>query len=271
MLTSLGFDGAVHMREETRQARQAVPRSIFYTVVTNGILAYAMVVCILFTMGPVQDAQKADFPIIEICIHATGSVKAATAMACGLLVISLSVTLASIASASRLTWAWARDGALPEWFAYIDRKHNVPVRAVWLPVLVVMCLACLNIAVSAAFQAFVALGSIGLFVSYFIAIGCMVHNRFQKEAAPFGDWNMGRWGLPVNVFALVHTACVTIWLAFPTYLPVTGENMNYASPIFAASTLFALVYWFLKGRTRWDGLNKEVVRLVVEKGELQLK
>lgn len=115
------------MSEETRQARQAVPRSIFYTVVTNGILAYAMVICILFTMGSVEEAQQQSFPIIQICQQATGSLKAATAMVCGLLVISLSVTLASIASASRLTWAWARDGALPRWFAYVStasHKHK---------------------------------------------------------------------------------------------------------------------------------------------------
>lgn len=134
-----------------------------------------------------------------------------------------------------------------------------------------MALACLNIASSAAFGAFVALGSIGLFVSYFIAIACMVHNRFQVDSATFGNWNMGRLGLPVNVFALVYTAWVTVWLAFPSSLPVTGPNMNYAAPIFGATTLFALVYWFIKGRLHWQGLNKDVVRLVVEGGELQLK
>lgn len=120
MLINSGFDGAVHMSEEVRRAKQAVPRSIFYTVVTNGILAYAMVVCMLFTMGSVEEAQKSSFPIIEICHQATGSVKAATAMVSGLLVISLSVNLASIASVSRLTWAWARDGALPRWFAHVS-------------------------------------------------------------------------------------------------------------------------------------------------------
>ncbi|GAB1218426.1 hypothetical protein ATERTT37_007680 [Aspergillus terreus] len=229
----VGFDGAVHMSEETRRARQAVPRSMFYTVVVNGVLAYGIVICILFTMGSIEAAQSSSFPIIEICQQATGSVKAATAM--------------------------------------IDRRHNVPIRAVWLPVFVVMCLSCLNIANTAAFGAFVALGSIGLFVSYFLAIGCMVHNRFRSDAAPLGDWNMGKLGLPVNIFALIYTAWVTVWLAFPSYLPVTGENMNYAAPIFGASTLFALVYWFIKGRTRWPGLNEEVVRLVVEEGELRLK
>ncbi|KAJ5520453.1 hypothetical protein N7463_000906 [Penicillium fimorum] len=258
----VGFDGAVHMSEEVRRAKQAVPRSIFYTVVANSILAYAMVVCMLFTMGSVEEAQKPRFPIIEICRQATGSVKAATAMVSGLLIISLSVNLGSIASVSRLTWAWARDGGLPRWFSYIDRNHNVPIRAVWLPVLVVMILACLNIADGATFEAFVALGSIGLFVSYFIAI-C--------SCSPPGNWNMGIWGLPVNVFALVYTAWVTVWLAFPSALPVTGESMNYAAPIFVGTTLFAFVYWFIKGRSRWEGLNKQVIRLVVEGGELQLK
>ncbi|PLB46250.1 amino acid permease [Aspergillus steynii IBT 23096] len=267
----VGFDGAVHMSEEVRRARQAVPRSMFWTVATNAVLAYSIVICILFTMGPIDAAVEASFPIIEICQHATGSVKASTAMVCGLLVISLSVNLASIASVSRLTWAWARDGALPRWFSYVDRRHNVPVRAVWLPVVIVMILACLNIPSSAAFGAFVALSSIGLFVSYFIAIGCMVLNRFRNDSVPLGNWNMGRWGLPVNIFALLYTAYVTVWLCFPSYRPVTGENMNYALPIFAGTTLFAFVYWFLRGRRYWPGLNKDVVRLVVEGGELQLR
>jgi LPXTG-motif cell wall-anchored protein len=134
-----------------------------------------------------------------------------------------------------------------------------------------MILSCLNMADTAAFGAFVALGSMGLFVSYFIAISCMVHNRFRIDAAPMGNWNMGKLGLPVNVFALVYTVWVTVWLAFPSALPVTGENMNYAALIFGATTLFAFAYWFVRGKVRWEGLNKDVVRLVVEAGELQLK
>lgn len=147
----------------------------------------------------------------------------------------------------------------------------MPIRAVWLPVLIVMVLACLNIADTAAFGAFIALSSIGLFVSYFIAISCMVHNRFRQDAVPMGDWSMGKLGLPVNIFALLYTAYVTIWLTFPAYLPVTGANMNYALPIFAATTLFAVAFWFLRARTHWPGLNKEVLRLVIEDGELHLK
>lgn len=141
----------------------------------------------------------------------------------------------------------------------------------WLPIAIVMILSCLNIASTTAFSAFIALSSIGLFASYIIAIGCMIHARFNHKNLQFGDWTMGRLGLPVNIFALAYTCYVTIWLPFPNLLPVSGTNMNYALPIFGASTLFALSYWFLSAKENWRGLNKEIIRLVVEGGELSLK
>lgn len=115
------------MSEEVRRAKQAIPRSMFWTVATNGVLAYTIIVTMLFTMGPLDKAMESSFPIIEICLQATGSPKAATAMVCGLLVISLSVNLASIASVSRLTWAWSRDGALPAWFSYVSLEKYINI------------------------------------------------------------------------------------------------------------------------------------------------
>ncbi|KAK2810929.1 hypothetical protein FQN50_002520 [Emmonsiellopsis sp. PD_5] len=293
----VGFDGAVHMSEEVRRAKQAVPRSMFWTVAINGVLAYSIIITVLFTMGSIGDVLEASSPIMHIFYQATGSMRAATAMICGLLVVSFAVNLASIASTSRLTWAWSRDGALPEWFSYvrflfpltpvficprfpcsmltdpvqIDRKHCVPVRAVWLPIAIVMILSCLNIASTTAFGAFVALSSIGLFASYIIAISCMVHARLTRNRLHFGEWTMGRLGLPVNIFALLYTSYLTVFLPFPQLLPVQADNMNYALPIFGANILFALAFWFLWARKNWRGLNKEVIRLVVESGELSLK
>src|SRR2546423_12032998 len=112
------------MSEEVRKAKHAVPRAMFWTIAINGVLAYAIIVVILYTMGPLDAALSSSFPIIEVCLQATGSAKAATAMVCGLLIISLSVNLASIASVSRLTWAWSRDGALPRWFSVVCIHPN---------------------------------------------------------------------------------------------------------------------------------------------------
>jgi len=115
-----GFDGAIHMSEEVRKAKQAVPRALFWTIAVNGILAYAMVIVILMVMGPIEAALASPFPVIVIIQEVTGSQKATTAMVVGLFAISFAVCLASIASVSRLTWAWSRDGGLPKYFSVVS-------------------------------------------------------------------------------------------------------------------------------------------------------
>jgi len=258
------------MSEEVRKARHAVPRAMFWTIVLNGVLAYAIVLVLLFCLGDLSAALDAPFPIIEICTQATGSLPAATAMVCGLLVISVAVTLGSIASASRLTWAWARDGGLPAWFSYISPRHRVPVRSVWLPILVVMCLACLNIASSAAFGAFISLASLALFTSYAIAISCMLRARILG-IVQYGGWTLGRLGVATNIYALLYTGYMMVFFCFPQYLPVTGSNFNYALPIFAFVVLVALLLWVARARKHWPGLNKEVIDIVLADSDRNTK
>ena len=168
------------MSEEVRKARHAVPQAMFWTVALNGLLAYAIILVMLVFLGDLDAAVNATFPIVEICTQATGSVKAATAMVSGLLVVSTAVTLGNIASASKLTWAWARDGGLPAWFSHISSRHRVPVRSIWVPIVVVMCLAFLNIGSYAASGAFISLASLALFTSYAVAISCMLRARLME-------------------------------------------------------------------------------------------
>ena len=243
---------------------------MFWTIVINGTLAYAIIITILFTMGDLDAALSSPYPITEICTQATGSLSAATAMVCGLFVISFAVNLGSIASASRLTWAWARDGGLPAYFSYISPRHRVPVRAIWLPIIIVMALACLNVVNYAVFGAFIALASLACFASYFIAIACMLKARLSTKVE-FGEWKLGRLGVPINAFALVYTAYMMVFFTFPAFLPVTGANMNYALPIFAFVVLVALVLWFAWARKNWPGLNQKVIDVVVADSDRRTK
>lgn len=252
----------MHLSEEVRRSRHAVPRVVFWTIAINACGAYAITLVLLFSLGDIQSVLSAPFPIIEIIQQATGSTRTATAMVCGLLVISVTVTLGTIASASRLTWAWARDGGLPAYFSHISTGHRIPIRSIWLPVLIVMALACLNIASYAAFGAFIALSTLALYVSYFIAIACMLRARLTRNIQ-FGGWNLGRYGVAINCYALVYTAWMGIFVCFPQYLPVSGDNMNYASPIFGFVVIAALLLWVGYARKHWPGLNKEVIDLVL--------
>jgi choline transport protein len=55
------------MSEGIRKGKQAVPRSMFFKTVLNRILAYAMSIVILYTLGPLDDVVNSGFSIFKVC------------------------------------------------------------------------------------------------------------------------------------------------------------------------------------------------------------
>lgn len=259
------------MSEEVRKARYAVPRSIFWTICVNALLAFVMVIVFLFSLGDVEDVVAATYAVIPIVVNATKSTIGGCAMVGGLLIINTSVAIASVATASRLTWAWSRDGGLPAYFAHIHPRRRIPVRSVWLPIFIVMLLTLLNLAGYIAFSVIIALSTFGLYQSYGIAIGCMLHARLMGRHQQSTDWSLGRMGVPINIFALLYSVYMSVWLVCPAYLPVNGNNMNYALPINAFVVLGAAISYFVWARNNWKGLNMRVVEVVVADADRNTK
>ncbi|KAK4502029.1 hypothetical protein PRZ48_007840 [Zasmidium cellare] len=257
-----GFDGTVHMSEEVRKSRDAVPRAMVLTIALNGVLGFAMVIALLFSLGPLEQALEAEWPILAILLNTTGSVKTTAALMSLLISVSYFVGVAALATVSRLTWAWSRDGGLHRSISTVSQRFQVPVAAVILPTVLIILLALLGLGSSAAFGAIIALSSLALYVSYFIAIACMVWTRVSQPLE-LGTWNLGRWGLSANLFALIYTLWITVFLPWPSSLPVTGTGLNYASPIFAFCVLFVLASWFLWARKHWNGVSVKVLEYVL--------
>lgn len=90
------------------------------TIVINGVMAFAIILVLLYCLGDPDEVLNAAYPIIPICLNATGSMAATNAMVSGLIIVTYCVVAASVASVSRITWAWARDGALPRWLAIVS-------------------------------------------------------------------------------------------------------------------------------------------------------
>lgn len=139
-----------------------------------------------------------------------------------------------------------------------------------------MLLALLNVGSTSAtaFSAFTALSSLGLYSSYIIAIATVLHARLTgrlgdgpNAEVSYGGWRIWKGlGTPINIFALIWTVYLTIWLPFPTTLPVTGTNMNYAGPIYLFFVFISIAYWFIWGRKKWPGLNAvAIARVEAEK------
>lgn len=92
----------------------------------------------------------------------------------------------------------------------------------------------------------------------------MLYARYSNRGnLKLGDWNWGRWGVYINIFALVYTVYMSIWLPFPSTLPVTAANMNYSGPILVLVLGIAALLWLTWARNNWSGPNLTIMNFIV--------
>ncbi|PYH87820.1 GABA permease [Aspergillus ellipticus CBS 707.79] len=260
-----GVDGVIHMSEEVKNAKTAIPRSMIWGTFINAIMTFGYLIAIMYCMGNYEEAltSPTGYPIIQIAYQATGS-EAATyvLMAMGMLPgwIALFNALASV---TRLTWAFARDNGLPfsDFFVKVDPHFKIPLRALFLVTALVIALSFIQIGSTEAFNAILSLSTLGLYISYLIPLVLLVLKRLTAPAdIPQGGFSLGKWGLPLNLIAILFATYFSIFLPFPSAVPVTGANMNYAGPVLGFVMLFAIGDWIVRGRHKWNGPNIEYVR-----------
>jgi len=240
-----------------------MPKIMVLTIVINGIMAFGFLIALLFSVGNIDNALSSPtgYPIIEIFYQATGSTKGATVMMCAIIIIAFCSTFGILASVSRLTWAFARDKGLPfsDFFAYVNPYYRIPIRSIGLVTAIVVVLSLINIGSSTALNAIISLSTLALYISYLIPITLLIIKRLHNQPIGTGPFTLGRYGLAVNTAALVYGVFICIFLPFPSFMPVTAVNMNYASPVFGAVLLFSVGYWFARGKSVYSGPIREVM------------
>ncbi|KAJ5389497.1 amino acid/polyamine transporter I [Penicillium cataractarum] len=253
-----GVDGVIHMAEEVKNAKVVVPRSMIYGTLINGVMAFGYLIAVLYCMGDYVEAltSATGYPIITIVYQATGS-KPATyvLMALGMLPGWIAL-FNGLASVTRLTWAFARDNGLPfsDFFARVDPTYKIPLRALFLVASCIFALSFIVIGSTAAFNAILSLSTLGLYISYLIPLVLLVVKRLTApQDIPQGTFSLGKLGLPMNLVAILFATYFAIFLPFPSTLPVTAENMNYAGPVLGFVMLFACGDWIVRGRHKWEG------------------
>ena len=143
--------------------------------------------------------------------------------------------------------------------SHLTPSNKCPTRTTVLTWLCTCLLSLINIGSTTAFNALLSLATIGFYFSYGIPILMFFIRRFSTERPiEFGPWNLGRLGIAINILAMAFCLFLVIFLPFPTALPVTAQNMNYASVVFLGVILFSLVDWFIRGRKRYTGPIREI-------------
>lgn len=240
------------MAEECADPAIRVPQAISLCIPVGGLAGLFFIIPICATMPPLADIIQA--PNAQALPYIFHVVMGTPGGALGLMFLVLGVTLfCSISitvAASRATWAFARDDAIPlaRVWSRVDSRLGVPVWALVLVTVLQMLLGLINLGSSSAFTAFVSVGVIALAISYAMPISISMWNqRAQVRHARFRCGNALGW--VVNVVAVAWITFELVLFSMPTALPVTEVSMNYASVVFVGFLAMSGIWYGVYART----------------------
>lgn len=127
----------------------------------------------------------------------------------------------------------------------------MPTRALGLVAVTCALIGLITVGSTSAFFAVISLGALALYISYVVPIVLFLLRKLQGQHPQYGPFNLGRFGIPVNIFSICYCIFVIVWLPFPAILPVTAANFNYAGPNMFAVIVIALVDWFVSRHERF--------------------
>ena len=163
-----------------------------------------------------------------------------------------------VAASSRVIWSFAREGGLPEVFARVNKRQEVPLNALVLTWACICALSLIYIGNTTAFYGLSSGVTVVMIFSYAMPIFLRLIYGLKNAVVPLGPFQLGKWGVPINMFAACWCTYLTIFLCFPTMMPANKENMNYSALIFGACLLMAGGTWLLYGRRSYLGVLHQI-------------
>ncbi len=219
-----GFDTASTLAEETRDPRRQAPKAVLFSVIGAFVIGGVFLLGVLVAIPNLGDSVKnADGP--AAIIEANFSSGFATVY---LLVVSAAIfvcCLSIMASTIRLCFGMSRDNQLPgsRFLARVSPGLHTPV---W-SCIAVACIAAIPF-IQYSGAGIVAIAATGMiYLSYFLGNIVIMRARtrgWPRLAAPF---KLGRWGMLVNIVALIYGGAMLVNFAWPR--PASNPKPNQTS------------------------------------------
>ncbi|WFB06324.1 APC family permease [Streptomyces sp. LX-29] len=222
-----GFDTAASLGEESLDPARNAPRAILRALVASFVLGGLVLLLALMSVGSLDAEELSSDGLQYIVLDVLGPTAGKAMLWC----VAIAVTVCALAvhtAAVRLAFAMARDTNLPAapQLARVSPRFRTPV----LPAVVVGVLAlavlAVNIRQPQIFSVVTSIGIIMIYLAYLLVTVPMlvarVRGRWRAEPPGEGHgtagarrFTLGRYGLPVNVLAVVWGAAMTLNLAWP--------------------------------------------------------
>jgi amino acid transporter len=271
--TITGYDASAHMSEETRGASRAAAWGIVMSVVVSVVFGFALLVAVTFAIPSTQGGLDAGANIVTYIWQSSMSTRWAEFLLVIACVAQFFCGTASVTSASRMMFAFSRDGAIPghNLWKRVHPANRVPVYAVGAIVVLswgLMIPTYWNNVVGYLVGTSIAV--IGLYIAFMLPIilRWRAGDRFER-----GAWNLGnhyKWIDPLAIGWIVLICILFLMPITPTGIPwKTGFDwnvVNYA-PITVGGALVLFGGWYVLSARKWfkgpvrQGTEEELDRM----------
>ena len=258
-----GFDTAGTLAEETNDPRRNAPPAIIRALIAAAIIGGVLILFAVMDVKNINDKNIGLLGLPYIIKQALGNTAGNVFLVDSALAITV-CTLAVTTACIRMLFSMARDGRLPAGsaLARVSGRARVPI----VPALFVgfcsLVLLAINLANQAAFTALIGVAIIMFYLPYLGVTAPMLRHRLRgewprPEHGPY--FNLGRWGKPINAYAVVYGTLVAINIAWPRSA-VYGTKWYFkwaAVEFIGISVIVGLLYYYLVQRQKGDQVLAE--------------
>jgi urea carboxylase system permease len=238
----VGFDSAGELSEETKNPRRTAPRTILRALVVSGIGGALMLMATLMAAPSVTDGALGD-PTRGLPYVLTSRL-GDTLGRVFLIDVAIAVTVCTLAiqtATTRMMFSMARDRVLPFSAALsrVNPRTGTPILPAVLVGVLAIGLLVLNVGNAALFLALSSVCIMLLYLAYLMVTGPLLVARLRGRWTPSnGLFSLGRWGLPVNLVAVLWGIGMAVNLAWPR-AQVFGSDwyLRFLPELFLAGTL----------------------------------
>ncbi|GAA4948138.1 amino acid permease [Actinoplanes utahensis] len=256
--TYTGYDASAHVAEETHDAANAAPRGIVMSVVVSVIAGFVLLVAITWSITDYEGALGTDLglPPAQIFIDAVGhDLGVFLLFIC--MVAQWFCGMASVTANSRMSYAFARDDAIPgsRIWKRVNPRTGTPTNSIWLCVTLSTILVLPSLWNTVAYAAATSIAVIGLYIAY---VGPVLLRRLSTDFRP-GPWNLGKWSAPIGWIAIVWVGVICVLFVLPPTSPITAETFNYTIVAVAVVLGAAAIWWFASARKWFTGPKQNLL------------
>lgn len=212
-----GFEACGDVAEEVPNPGGLIPKAMRRTIYIGG--AAATFVCLSLVLSvadiPAVISGKDVTPVDTVLNKAFGAVGAKIVL-CIVLISFLSCAISLQAAASRLAYSYGRDDMIigSRLLKKFSAARHIPPYALLLSAIVPTVIVLGSKVSTDALTKVISFAALGIYLAFQMVVLAALRARL-KGWKPSGKYQLGKWGLPVNIGALVYGIIAMINMCWP--------------------------------------------------------